>query len=304
MKEVTSLGELYRMGKNILKASGIENPGLEAELLISKALGVKLIDIYAHPEKEGEEEKVSRFKELLRRRSRCEPIAYILGEKEFYSRTFLVTPDVLIPRPETEVLVEEAISLLKDKENRITSTSETLFILDVGTGSGCIAVTLAAEVENINVNVNVNVNVNIKVLATDISLEALNVAKENAKRQGASNKVFFLLSGSFDLFRERIFDLIISNPPYISWAEFLALPPDVRNYEPKAALIVGEDGLSYIKEIVFGSKRVLREGGSCMVEVGWDQSDKVIEIFEKAGFREVAVVKDFSGIERVVKGRL
>ena len=294
MKEATSLGKLYRMGKNILKGSGVENPGLEAELLISEALGVKVIDIYAHPEKEIEGEKVSRFKELLLRRARWEPIAYILGEKEFYSRAVFVTPDVLIPRPETEVLVEEAISLLKDKENRVTSTPdpETFFILDVGTGSGCIAVTLAAEVENVNV----------KVLATDISLEALSVAKENAKRHGVSNKVFFILSGSFDCFRERTFDLLISNPPYVSRAEFSALPPDVRNYEPKAALIAEEDGLSHLKKIVFESKRVLREEGSCMVEIGWGQSNKVIEIFEEAGFCEVAVVKDFSGIERIVKG--
>src|SRR3989337_939462 len=156
------LKELYIQGRNLLRESGVENPELEAALLLSKALGINTTYIYAHPEKRIQSEKVKEFKLLLERRLKREPIAYILGEKEFYSRSFIVTPDVLIPRPETEILVEEAL--------KITKTTPNSFVLDVGTGSGCIAVTIGCESEN------------AQIFAADISLEALMVARANSVR--------------------------------------------------------------------------------------------------------------------------
>ncbi|HWP92963.1 MAG TPA: peptide chain release factor N(5)-glutamine methyltransferase [Thermodesulfobacteriota bacterium] len=275
--------ELYNQGKEVIRQSGIENPELEAFLLLAKALSIEVKDIYSHPEREFGPEEVEEFNRLLERRIKREPMAYILGEKEFYSRSFLVTPDVLIPRPETEVLVEEALKILEN----FTSPS----IIDVGTGSGCIAVTLGSERQDAS------------IFATDISYEAILIARKNAKRHGVSEWISFICAHLLGCFKDESFDLVVSNPPYVKRTDYDSLDRDVRDYEPKLSLLGGEEGIEYIKEIILQSKRALKKDGWCIIEVGVNQSDRVIEMFAEAGFKDISLTKDLSGIERVIKGK-
>lgn len=278
-----SLKELYYHGKELMKQSGIENPELEASVLLAKALSIKANDIYVRPEKEVKPEELEDFRQLLERRIRREPIAYIVGEKEFYSRSFVVTPDVLIPRPETEILVEEALKILDD----LVSPS----IIDIGTGSGCIAVTIGCECQNAS------------IFASDISPEAILIARKNAQGHGVSRRVSFVCSDLLDCFKDRSFELAISNPPYVEKSDYVSLDPDVRDYEPKLSLVGGEDGLDYIRRIVSESRRILKKGGWCIIEIGAGQSDRVTEMLEEAGFKDISLSKDLSGIERVTKGK-
>jgi len=309
------LKELYLKGRDLLKKSGLENPELEAALLLSKVLRINTTYIYAHPKNWVQSDKIKEFELLLERRIKREPIAYILGEKEFYSRSFIVTPDVLIPRPETEILVEEALKII----NNIPYPT----VLDVGTGSGCIAVTIACEAGN------------AQNFATDISFEALMVARANSERHKVSKRISYVCADFLSCFNENSFDIILSNPPYIPEGEFYSLESNVRDFEPKISLIgggsilrqgsgqalrlhpstvrselvedsrptTGEEGLNCIRKIVHEAGRVLKNDGWCIIEVGANQSEKVSEIFKGVGFKEVSAVKDLAGIERVVKGK-
>jgi len=309
------LKELYLKGRDLLKKSGLENPELEAALLLSKVLRINTTYIYAHPKNWVQSDKIKEFELLLERRIKREPIAYILGEKEFYSRSFIVTPDVLIPRPETEILVEEALKII----NNIPYPT----VLDVGTGSGCIAVTIACEAGN------------AQNFATDISFEALMVARANSERHKVSKRISYVCADFLSCFNENSFDIILSNPPYIPEGEFYSLESNVRDFEPKISLIgggsilrqgsgqalrlhpstvrselvedsrptSGEEGLNCIRKIVHEAGKVLKNGGWCIIEVGANQSEKVSEIFKGVGFKEVSTVKDLAGIERVVKGK-
>jgi len=309
------LKELYLQGRNLLRESGVENPELEAALLLSKVLGINTTYIYAHPEERIQSEKANEFELMLERRIKREPIAYIIGVKEFYSRSFIVTPDVLIPRPETEILVEEAL--------KITKTTPNSFVLDVGTGSGCIAVTIGCESEKAQIS------------ATDNSFEALIVARANSKRHKVTKRISLICANFLSCFKKNSFDVIISNPPYIPESEFHKLESDVREFEPKASLIgggsilrkgsgqtlrlhhttvrselvedsrptSGEEGLNCIRKIAREAGRVLKNDGWCIIEVGANQSEKVSEIFKGVGFKEISTVKDLAGIGRVVKGK-
>jgi release factor glutamine methyltransferase len=282
-RKAMPLKELYISGKNRLRQSGIENPELEASLLLSRTLGINVTDIYAHSEKEINADKVGEFNQLIQRRIKREPIAYILGEKEFYSRSFIVTPKVLIPRLETEILVEEALAIVQD----ISSPS----IIDIGTGSGCIAVTISCECGN------------ARVFATDISLEALRIALENVKRYDVLRRVSFICSDYLTSFKDKSFDIVLSNPPYISEGDLFSLEPDVGDFEPMLALLGGRDGLDRIRRIASQAKRVLKNGGWCILEVGAGQSERALEIFEELGFNYISFAKDLSGTKRVIKGK-
>jgi release factor glutamine methyltransferase len=277
------LKELYLLGRDSLRESPVENPELESSLLLSKTLGINAIDIYAYPERKVGLEEVEEFKRLLDRRLKREPVAYILGEKEFYSRPFIVTPNVLIPRPETEILVEEALKVIKNISHPL--------VVDTGTGSGCIAVTIGCECGD------------ARIFATDISFEALLVARANSKRHRAIESVSLVRMDFLSGFKKESIDIVISNPPYVSESDFSKLEPNVRDFEPKESLLGGEDGLDCIRKIVHQSGRVLKNGGWCIVEVGANQYESVSEIFDYAGFRSVSSVKDLSGIERVIKGK-
>jgi release factor glutamine methyltransferase len=282
-RKCVSLRELYNQGREAIRQSGIENPELEASVLLAKAFNIEARDIYAHPERQLGPEEVEEFNRLLERRIRREPMAYILGEKEFYSRSFSVTPDVLIPRPETEILVEEALKILEN----FTSP----WIIDVGTGSGCIAVTLGCERRD------------ARIFATDISYEALLIARKNSERHGVSQGVSFVRSDLLSCFKDKSFDLVVSNPPYVKGSDYVSLDRDIRDYEPEISLLGGEEGIDYIKGIIFQSKRALKKGGWCIIEVGVDQSGRVTEMFEEAGFKDISLTRDLSGVERVIKGK-
>lgn len=277
------LRELYLAGRDSLKKSGIANPEIESSLLLSRTLGINKTDIYTRPEMQVDDDEVEAFHGLLERRLKREPVAYILGEKEFYSRSFMVNPCVLIPRPETETLVEEAL--------RIIGNTSSPYIADIGTGSGCIAVTIGCESEN------------AEIFAIDISFDALTAARANAERQGVFSRISFIRADFLNCFKKESLDMVLSNPPYISAADFSGLEPEVKDFEPRLSLFGGEDGLSCIKKIVPQAAGVLKKNGWCIIEVGIGQSEKVAGIFESAAFGNVSVIKDLSGIERVVKGK-
>lgn len=278
------LKELYRQAKENMKRGSVENPSLEASILLSKASAItNLTDVFTHPEKELGSDKIEKFRGLLERRLAKEPVAYITGEKEFYSRTFTVTPDVLIPRPETELLVEETLKAAEQVNHPV--------ILDIGTGSGCIAVTLACELPECT------------IYANDISSGALTVAKRNALTHGSMGTIQFINGDSSQHFSEGVFDIVVSNPPYVSESEFSLLEPDVREYEPSTALLAGEDGLLTIRKIISDAGSTLKDGGFCLLEVGAGQAGEVKELFEESDFQEISAVKDTANIERVVKAK-
>ena len=278
------LRELYRYGKENMSLHSIENPGLETSILLTKTGAINNIaEIYTSPEKDVEQHKLADFHNLLDRRIKHEPIAYLVGEKEFYSRPFSVRPAVLIPRPETEFLVEEAI--------RAAYGIREPVILDIGTGSGCISVTIACEIKD------------SKVYATDVSGEALSVARKNALRHKAGDRISFINCNLSDPLKEKSFDIVLSNPPYIPESEFPFLEPDVRDHEPGLSLIGGEDGLLYIRKIISASGSLLKDGGWCLLEVGARQALKTKELFKEHGFDEIASVNDLANVERVIKAR-
>lgn len=278
------LKELYSLGKDNLSQNAIETPGLESYLLLAESDIVNdLSEIYAHPEKEVGQDTFNKFKELLQRRVKREPIAYITGEKEFYSKVYQVNPSVLIPRPETELLVDETLELAKQIESPL--------ILEVGTGSGCIAVTLASYCDH------------AKIVASDISQQALNVAKGNVIKHIQNEKITLKRSDMLSSFKNDLFDIIVSNPPYITEKEFDLLDTEVKDFEPKIALTGGKDGLRYIKEIISDSRRVLKDSGWCVLEIGYNQKKEVENIFADYGFTDISSTKDFNGIERVIKAK-
>lgn len=277
-----TLKEAYLIGKDKIKCAGIDNPALEASLLISKVFGIDKIDIYTQPEIEIDGERLKEFEEIIERRLGREPIGYILGETEFYSRKFFVGSGVLIPRPETEKLVEEALNIIRNISSPL--------VIDVGTGSGCVAIVIGSERSD------------SMIIASDISFDAILVAKENAKRLDVHN-VSFVNSNFLDFVKEGSFDIVVSNPPYISETELSRLEPDIRDFEPIVALDGGEDGLDCIRRVASGAISVLKSGGWCIMEIGANHNKEAIGIFKTIGYRDISFLEDLSGIKRVIKGR-
>jgi len=245
---------------------------LEAQLLAGHVLRVDRSWLLAHPEHEFNE---LAGETLLQRREGHEPLAYILGAREFYGRSFRVTPAVLIPRQDTETLIETALGVCGSPE---------LAVLDIGAGSGAIAITLKLE------------RPGWIVTAVDISEDALEIAKDNADTLGAD--VRFLLSDGFEALGGERFDLIVSNPPYIGVTE--ELTTEVRDFEPGLAIFSGETGMEFYERLAREASNYLRADGQLMLEVGYRQAGKVKDLFEANGWRHLQTVKDLSGIERVV----
>jgi release factor glutamine methyltransferase len=229
------------------------------------------------------------FAALVQRRARREPLAYITGEREFYGRVFHVTPDVLIPRPETELLVEQALGCV-GKLASGRASGDAVRVLDVGTGSGCVAVTLALEAPS------------VRVLATDISAAALRVAEANAQRLGAAGPIEFRMASPADDFPAG-FDLVVANPPYVPEVDREALAPEVRDHEPSGALFAGPDGLDMIRRLVPSAAAALRPGGCLVIEIGYGQADEVVRLFQATErFSETRLVNDLQSIPRIVTG--
>ena len=253
---------------------------LEAELLLAHALGVSRARLYAWPEHEPEPMQREAFDRLVAARERGEPIAYLTGRREFWSLDLAVTPDVLIPRHETELLVELALDrIARDRDVRVA---------DLGTGSGAIALALARE------------RPLARVTATDASAAALDVARRNAARLGIGN-VAFAVGDWYAALGDARFDLIISNPPYIAAGDAHLAQGDLR-FEPAAALASGADGLDAIRRIVADAPEHLADGGALLLEHGFDQSLRVRALLDAAGFQNVTSVSDNGGHERVTLG--
>jgi len=260
----------------LLKASALSL--LEARALLAHALGSTREALVAHPERDVGGEAARRFEHLAARRGAGEPLAYLLGEREFYGRPFVVTPAVLIPRPETELLVQLAV------EHARNLASPRL--LDLGTGSGCIAISLALELPN------------AEILAVDISAAALDVARTNATRLGA--RVNFIESDWYSAVSDR-FEIIVANPPYVAPAD--PHLSDLR-YEPQSALVASDRGLACLRKIIAGARDHLKARGKLLVEHGYDQAPGVRDMFAAAGFDSIRTDRDPAGIDRVTSGSL
>lgn len=283
--------ELLNWSTDCFKDHHIENPRLNAELLLARSLSLSREQLYIRFNDQLKEKERGAMERLIGRRIAGEPLQYILGRQEFWSIDFKVDPRVLIPRPETELLVEQALLILS--ENPL---GRTPYVLEIGTGSGAVAISLAKEVGD------------LFLVATDISRDALLLAKENAKAGGVLHQVAFVKSDLFEPFpplggREP-FDLILSNPPYITFSQIDELPKEVRDYEPIVALNGGEDGLDFYRRIITQTPYYLRRGGWLLLEVGQGQSRIVSQRIEEGShFLKPESIPDLSGIERVVKAQ-
>ena len=280
-KPPTTLLDYLGLATKHLTDRGVDSPRLNAERLLAGALGMGRLDLYLQFDRPLDSEEVDTFREMLRRRGRREPLQYILGHEEFYGREFIVTPDVLIPRPETEILVQEVLSRLKGKP--------APSVADVGTGSGCIAISIAAEVPEASVT------------ATDISPAALNVAYRNAKALGLADRVELLKGDLTEPLTGRTFDAIVSNPPYVASGDATDMQAEVRDHEPATALFAGRDGLDVIRRLVPAAVRMVNPGGFLAMEIGLGQSADVAALCrEHAPEWSVEIVQDLARIDRIV----
>jgi release factor glutamine methyltransferase len=272
-------------GARRLEAAGIpyDAARTEARLLLSHASGLSHIELRLYPTTAMSEKVAAAYEEFITRREQREPLAYITGERDFYGLTFRVTPAVLIPRPETEFVVEETLDHVKGQG--------VARVADVGTGSGAIAIAVAARA------------LNVTVWATDISAEALEVAGENAGRHGVSARVHLVPGDLLTPVADAApFDVIASNPPYIAPAEIDTLEPEVRDWEPRVALGTQPDALHFYRRLAAEAQPLLAPGGLLVVEVGQGQADAVAALWNEAGLTEVSVRPDYAGIPRVVSG--
>lgn len=263
---------------------GSETPRLDAEVLLAFACNCPRIQLYVRYDEELPEPVRARMRALVQRRARAEPVAYLVGHREFFSLDFEVNPDVLIPRPDTETLVVEALE-------RIRSIAEPS-VLELGTGSGCIAVALAKNHAGMNVT------------AVDVSPPALDVARRNALRNGVADRIQFLESELFDAVAGRQFDAIVSNPPYVPQGELPELDPQISRHEPRLALAAGPDGLDVIRRIVADGPQFLGPGGLLLLECSPEQAPRVAELLGIADrFQGIETCADLTGAPRVVLGR-
>jgi len=290
-----TLGDLLKKASKYLAERNVEDPSLEAGLLLSWLIKKDISYIYANPEIILDDEKEKKYLSLVERRGRHEPFAYITGECGFLDYTFYVDPNVLIPRSDTELLAQSALFSLGqnpeffDQEMFRLKNKSAYRVLDIGTGSGCLAVSIAKGHDSVLVD------------AMDISENALNIARKNAKRYGVENRITFIHADFLDknTVLSGNYDLIVSNPPYIPLEEMPYLMESVRNYEPAVALAAGSDGLIFFREIAERASSLLSNPGIVLVECGYNQGQKVSEIFSDKGFSTL-LLKDLSGINRVV----
>ncbi len=281
-----TVNRLLAWTREYFQKQGVESPRLCAELLLSYALACQRLELFTRPEHVPSPAQLDGFRAHVREVASGKPLSYVTGCKEFFSLRFEVSPDVLVPRPETEVLVERAISFARG------SPGEFRRLLDLGTGSGCIAIALARHLPEAH------------IAAGDLSAEALAVARRNAERHGVSARIDFResdLAGAW--VGEEPFDLVVSNPPYIGLDEAESLPRNVRDFEPPLALFAGADGLAVLRRLAHESRTVVRPGGRLLTEVSHRQSSAVRELFSQAGWRDVTGYLDGLRIERVVHAR-
>jgi release factor glutamine methyltransferase len=290
IKMNNAISSQFDWGENLLTQAGIESPRSEAELLLAEVLCIKRQELWLQNKYSWGNNELMRWKDFICRRSTHEPFAHIVGRKEFWSLDFKVNSNVLIPRPETEHLIDCLLNI-----ESIYPNKENVKILDIGTGSGNIAVVAAREISHSN------------VMAIDIRPEALAVAEENVRRYELSERVQLLQSDLFENLNEGDngeFDFILSNPPYIKSHEIDCLMPEVRDHEPKSALDGGISGLEFYERIISGSGPWLRPGGYLILEIGVEQTEAISMIIEKQGGFEVPNVnQDYSGRNRIISAQ-
>ncbi len=274
--------EAINLSTEFLVKRNIESPRINAELLLAHTLNCKRLDLYLSYDRPLNEDEVNIYREFIRRRSKSEPLQYIIGKVEFFGMEFNVNPSVLIPRQETEILVETIINSVNKEDN--------LRILDIGVGSGNISISLAKHLPN------------SKITATDISEQALSIAKNNAEMNNVLEKISFINN---DILKDNLneeFDIVVSNPPYISEKEFPELKDELKVYEPRNALTDFSDGLNYFRVISSKAKNLLRNNGKIFFEVGQGQAENVGGILNENDFSEILIVKDYLKIDRVISG--
>jgi release factor glutamine methyltransferase len=279
---VWTILKLLKWTTDFLNKHGIDNPRPDAEILLAHALKCERIDLYLRHDQPLHAQELSQFKPLIQRRAQHEPAAYITGIKEFWSLEFEVTPDVLIPRPETEGLVELAL--------RYGSGNDSCHVLELGTGSGIISVTLAHE------------RPQWRFWASDISAKAIDVARRNAHKQLHTDRISFMVGRWFDAIdgKRTHFDLIVSNPPYIARHDMSQLEPDISRFEPAHALDGGLDGLDSISMIIKTGCDYMKPGGWLILEIGFDQGDSVQMLGQDCGvYDRIMIEKDLSGHDRM-----
>ena len=282
-----TLGDYLTWAANLLRERIIETPQLDAELLLAHVLKIDRPYLISHADDVLEPQAKIDFFQLIERRLRYEPIAYILGRREFYGRTFILNQDVLIPRPESELLVDFTLKILQEGKN------EPVHILDLGTGSGILGITLAAEHRA------------AKIVATDISSEALQVAKQNAQNIGVSDRIVFSagdLFNALDGLEPKRFDFIVTNPPYLNPSEKNAIQADIRDFEPDVALFSPKEGLAIIEKIAQQAEDYLKPGGILFSEIGFEHEQSVFDLFSKNGnWINIEILRDLSDYPRVIK---
>lgn len=277
-----TIGSLVKWATDDFRTRGIENPRLDAELIVAHVLGIDRTKVIIESLRPLEGAELAKLRELVKRRRSHEPIAYLRGTREFYGLPFKVDSRVLIPRPDTEALVETALA-------RSRAVSLSMRLLDLCTGSGCVAIAIAKQ------------RPTAKITATDISADALSVARENAYRLGAYN-VAFAQGDLFAAAPKQRFDVITANPPYIASAEIPGLMADVRDFEPRLALDGGADGLDFVRRILDGAPDYLEKEGVLAIEIGAGEAAATASLFEDRGWQSVEIARDYAKIERVVSG--
>jgi len=276
------ISDLLNTGSKILKNSKVLTYRLDSEIMLSSLLKKKKEQVIINSEEIVTKRIVDNFNKLITRRATREPLAYILKEKEFWSKSFFVNRNTLIPRPETELLCDIVIKAIKKKNP---------YILDIGTGTGCILLSVLSEIKK------------AKGVGIDISKKAIEVAKKNSLNLRLNKRANFYTRSLDDIYNYK-FDLIVSNPPYIKTSDIKNLSDDVRKFEPKIALDGGKDGLDVIKKVIYKSKTILKKLGLLALEIGYGQHYKVSKILKKQGFREELLVRDYQSNVRCILARL
>lgn len=279
-----------RWGVDYLKDSGVDTPKLDAEVLLMHSLNTDRINLHLISDKILNVKEREIYKGCIERRLKREPVAYITGHKEFMSLDFKLTKAVLVPRPETEILVEETLREYAKKKDK----SNSIRILELGTGSGIIAVSLAKEIKHIT------------LVSTDISLEIIKVAVENAHLHKVNDKITFFVGRYLQGIKQKgnQFDFIVSNPPYLSKSDWESAQPEIREHEPLDSFLGGEDGMDFYRTIITDTSNLLSEDGCLILEVGIGQAEIVSDMIKKtASYSRVKLIEDLSGIKRVVKAQ-
>ena len=277
-----NISELLYAGSRTLKLKKIKTHQLDSELVLSNVLKKQRENLIINSNEIVTENTILNFKKLITRRANRKTLAYILKKKEFWSKEFFVDRNILIPRPETELLCESVIKIFKNRN---------LYMLDMGTGSGCIILSVLNELKN------------AKGIGIDISKKAIEVAKKNSSKLGLNKRVKFFNKSLEDIYGYK-FDLIVSNPPYIRTSQIKSLLVDVKRFEPKIALDGGEDGLDVIKKVIYKSNTILKKLGCLALEIGFGQHYKVSQILKKQNFKEELLVKDYKNNVRCIIARL